>query len=201
MPMKNILKVAVLSLFLLGLLTVSAHAQNRYATVDLQKLFQNYYLTKQARASLKDRAAELDKTRKEMVDSVQKINDEYKKLLMDANDQAVTAEEREKRKLAAQVKLKELQDAAGGIDSFVAQAKTTLDEQQRRLTDNVLTKIREGVSAKARSAGFAMVFDTTAPVVVYSNGENDITDAVLSQLNATAPVETAPKPEEKKTTK
>lgn len=199
--MKNILKAAVLSLFLLGLLTVSAHAQNRYATVDLQKLFQNYWLTKQALASLKDRSAELDKTRKEMVDSVQKIQDEYKKLLMDANDQAVTAEEREKRKLAAQVKLKELQDSAGGIDSFVAQAKTTLDEQQRRLTDNVLTKIREGVSAKARSAGFAMVFDTATPVVVYSNGENDITDAVLSQLNATAPVETAPKPEEKKTTK
>jgi hypothetical protein len=34
------------------------------------------------------------------------------------------------------------------------------------------------------------------PVVLYSNNENDITDAVLAQLNAGAPAET-PKKEEK----
>jgi hypothetical protein len=48
-----------------------------------------------------------------------------------------------------------------------------------------------------------MVLDSAAesfnntPILMFSNGENDITDLILSQLNATAPVE-LPKPAEKK---
>ena len=191
--MKNILKVSVLSLLLMGLLTATAHAQTRYATVDLQKIFQNFYVTKQALASLKDRATELDKTRKEMVDSYQKTQDEYKKLLADANDQAVTSEERDKRKAAAAEKLKDLQGIENNVNSFDKQAQTTLDEQKRRLTDNIFTQIRKAVSDRARKDGYSLVLDTTTPIVVYSNGENDLTDLVLKELNVTAPLEMAPK--------
>lgn len=190
--MKNILKVAILMTVLTGFLTASAHAQMRYATVDLQRIFQNYYVTKQALASLKDRAAELDKSRKEMLDGYQKAQTDYKKLLADANDQAVTAEERDKRKSAAQDKLKEIQQDEVNIKNFDVQAQTTLDEQKRRLTDNIVNKIKEAVSSKARKDGFSLVLDTTTPVVVYSSGENDLTDVVLKQLNETAPLDFSP---------
>jgi len=39
------------------------------------------------------------------------------------------------------------------------------------------------------------------PVVLYSNNENDITEAVLSQLNAGAPAETPKTAEQKADTK
>ena len=59
------------------------------------------------------------------------------------------------------------------------------------------------IDGKAKSAGYSLVLDAAAesvnntPVLLFTNGENDITEAILSQLNATAPVE-LPKPAEKK---
>ena len=89
--MKLILKRLVPGLLLFGLLTTSALAQTRIATVDLRKLFENYYKTKIADAALKDRAAEMDKSHNEMLNDWKKAKEEYQKLLMAANDQAISS--------------------------------------------------------------------------------------------------------------
>jgi Skp family chaperone for outer membrane proteins len=67
---------------------------------------------------------------------------------------------------------------------------------------NLLKDITNVVSAKAKVAGFSLVIDVASetvnrtPVVLFSNNENDITDSVLQQLNATAPAD-LPKTDEK----
>jgi hypothetical protein len=43
------------------------------------------------------------------------------------------------------------------------------------------------ISAIAKTHGLAQVLDVSSPVVLYTNGENDITDEVVKQLNANAP--------------
>ncbi len=64
------------------------------------------------------------------------------------------------------------------------------------MRDSIVEEIRITVNGKAKAAGYALVFDTLAesangtPVVLYSNNENDLTEAILSQLNAGAPAET-----------
>jgi len=51
------------------------------------------------------------------------------------------------------------------------------------------------VTTKAKAGGYTLVFDTAAETVngtmtiVYTSGDNDLTDAVLSQLNAGAPID------------
>jgi outer membrane protein len=200
--MKKMLRRIILTMVLVSVFSGSAWAQNRIATVDLRKLFDNYWKTKQADAALKDRAADLDKEDKTMRDDLKKANDDYQKLLADANDQAVSAEERDKRKTLAEAKLKDIKDSEDAIVQFERQARTTLAEQQRRMRENVLVEIRSVLSAKAKAAGFALVVDTAAdsvnstPVILFASGENDLTEATLSQLNAGAPVETS-KPAEK----
>lgn len=202
--MKMILRKLIPGLVLMSLLSTSAFAQGRIATVDLRKLFDNYWKTKQADAALKDRAAEMDKSHKEMIEGWKKAKEDYQTLLADANDQAVSSEERDRRKKAAEGKLRDIKDTEESITQFERQARTTLDEQRRRMRDNILGEIRTVLNSRAKSGGFALVVDTAAetinntPVVLYSTGENDLTDAVLSQLNAGAPVESAPKPPEKK---
>ena len=193
----------LLAALLAGVLTGSAWAQTRIATVDLRKLFDGYWKTKQADGALKERVADLEKEDKGLREDLKRITAEYQKLLADANDQAVSAEERDKRKLAAEAKLKNIKETEDAVVQFGRQARTTLDEQKRRMRDNILTEIRTVVNARSKSAGFALVVDTASesangtPIVLYTNGENDLTDGVLSQLNAGAPVET-PKPAEKK---
>ena len=71
------------------------------------------------------------------------------------------------------------------------------------MRDNILGEIRTVINNKAKAGNFSMVIDYAAesinktPVVMYNNGENDITQAVLAQLNASAPAVSG-KPEDKK---
>ena len=86
---------------LLAVATVSANAETKLATVDMKKLFNSYYKTKLAQASLDNRKLELRKEIKDMAESLEKAQGQYKQLLDQSNDPALSADEREKRKQAA----------------------------------------------------------------------------------------------------
>ena len=193
--MRNVFRTILPAVLLMTLLGGSALAQTKIATVDLKKLFDNYYKTKLAQAAIQDRAAQLDKDDKSMKDDLKKGSDAYEQLLQQANDQALSPDERDRRKQAAADKLKELQASKTAVDQFERQAQTTLSEQRQRMRDNILTEIKAAVITKAKTGGFTLVFDSAAETVngtqaiVYTSGENDLTDAVLAQLNAGAPID------------
>jgi len=193
-----------LALALFALLTFSAAAQsNKIGIIDLRKVFDDYYKTKAADAKLKDQATDLDKERKALLDQYQKATDDYKKALDDANSQAVSADEREKRKKAAEGKLLEIKELEQNINQFDKQATTTLQERQRQMRDSILGEIRKVINDKAQAGSYSMIIDSASesinktPVVMYNNGDNDITKSVLAQLNANAPSVTT-KPDDKK---
>jgi outer membrane protein len=193
--MKMILRTVFPTILLTAFMGGSALAQTKIATVDLKKLFDNYYKTKLAQAAIQERASQLDKDDKSMKDELKKGSDDYQKLVQQANDQALSADERDRRKQSADDKLKELQEKKTAIDQFERQAQTTLGEQRQRMRDNILVEIKAAVATKAKAANDALVFDTAAETVngtmavVYSTSDNDLTDAVLAQLNAGAPID------------
>ena len=191
--MNRLLGKIIPGLLLVSLLTGSACAQSRLATVDLRKVFDGYWKTKKADAQLKERAAEMEKEHKTMLDDWKKGKEEYSSLLGDANNQVLSPEERDKRKKAAEDKLKQLKETEDTIAQYERQARTTLDEQRKRMRDSILEEIKTALTAKAKSAGYSLVIDTASesanntPVVLYTNNENDMTQTVLDQLNANAP--------------
>src|SRR5262245_52392195 len=131
-------KTITLALATLLFSTGPIFAQQKIGFIDLKKCFDNYWKTKQADSNLKERATDLDKARKGMIDDAQKAGDEYKKLLDSANDQAIAATERDKKKKAAEDKLLEIRQLEQSVQQFDRQSRTTLAEQQRRLRDNIL---------------------------------------------------------------
>jgi outer membrane protein len=179
----------------LGLMA-TASAQAKIGLIDLRKVFDDYHKTRTADAMLKDQAADLDKERKNMMEQYQKSTDDYKTALEGANDQAVSIDEREKRKKTAESKLLDIKKLEQDISQFDRQARVTLEEEQRKLRDKILVEIRGVINNKAKSAGYSVVVDSAAesinktPVVMYNNGENDLTTAVLAELNANAPAST-----------
>jgi outer membrane protein len=192
-PMK-LLRTTILTVSLLAFLSVPALAQTKIATVDMRKLFDGYWKTKQAQTVLNDRQAQLIKDAKSLSDDLKKGGDEYQKLLDQANDQALSADQRDKNKQAAADKRKQLQEAKTALDQFERQAQVTMQEQQMRMRDNVLSDIKAAVTAQAKAAGCSLVIDAAAETanattaVIYTSGENDLTDAVLKRLNAGAPI-------------
>jgi len=188
--MKNS-RYLVILITALAVLTISAHAQStKVATVDMKKLFNGYYKTKLAQSSLESRKTELRKEIKEMTDGLEKAQTDYKSLLDQANDQAISADERDKRKQAAADKAKEVNTSRGAIEQFQRQAEAQLADQSQRMSANLVTEIQKAVSDKAKAGGYSMVLNTGAnEVVVYSSADNDITAAVLTQLNIGAPID------------
>jgi outer membrane protein len=198
--MKFFLRATFATILLLAFLSSSAQAQSRIAMVDLRKLFDGYYKTKLAQSALDDRKTELAKEDRGFIDDLKKARDEYQNLLDTANDQAVSDDERAKRKQAADDKLKQIKDSEDTIAQFEHQAQATLAEQSQRMRENILREIRAAVSDKAKTGGFSLVIDADGqtvnqtPFVLYTDGENDLTDDVLKQLNAGAPVDVTTQP-------
>jgi Skp family chaperone for outer membrane proteins len=198
-------------LLLAALLGSPAWAQNRIATVDMRKLFDDYHKTKAARAQLDERKADMEKEHANMVEDWKKIKEDYQTTLAASNDQAVSADEREKRKKLAEDKLKQLKKSEDGLVDYERTAQSTYQDQLNRVKEKVIEEIRSVLEAKARSAGYTLVLDVAAigangiPVVLYhSDNEDDLTQATLEQLNAAAPPEAPKTPEkqpEKKTGK
>jgi outer membrane protein len=191
------MKKLFLTLLLVSGVTALAADAPRIGTIDLRKTFDNYWRTKQADANLKDQAADLEKERKMMIDQFQKTQDSYKKAMESANDPALSNDERDKRKKAAESELLNLRNQEDRIRQFDTTSKATLGERQRRVRDQILAEIKDQIKAKAKAGGYTMVFDTAAetvnntPFLLYNASNNsDITDAVLSELNINAPKET-----------
>src|SRR5438132_1010549 len=142
LSMKKVLCKLVPSFLLVWLLGSSAWAEGRIATIDLRKVFDSYWKTKQADATLKDRAADMEKEHKNMLDDWKKAKEDYNTLLASANDQAISSDERERKKRSAEEKLKYIKETKETILQYEKQARSTLDDQRRRMRENILGEIR-----------------------------------------------------------
>ena len=193
-PGREICRLGILLLLAIVVVAAAPTAEPKIAIIDLKRVFDKYWKTKQANADLEEQKADISKKKKGILDDYQKVTDDYKKLVETANDQAVSSDERERRKSAAEKKLMELKEIEQTATLFQRNSEENLALQVRRRTENILRDIRELVDAKARAAGYTLVIDTAAqtgagtPFVLYNNGQNDLTEEILSQLNAAAPI-------------
>jgi outer membrane protein len=197
--MKTFLCTLVAVLPLLLVLSQKAEAQSRIATVDLQKAFNNYWKKKEVEKGLNVQGADLEKEAKAMLESRNKADEEARSLLAAAKDEAASPDERQKRQNKAEEKLKQVRDLEENLVQYERQAKTTLDEQSQRVRTKLFKDITEVIGAKARAGGFTLVLNSgpqTDPVsgtsslsiVLYASAGDDLTEAVITELNATAPV-------------
>jgi Skp family chaperone for outer membrane proteins len=178
--------------------SASAHAQVKMGIVDLRKVFDGYYKTREADTKIKGEAADLEKTAKGMLEDYRKYNEEYKGLVEAAGDSAISTDEKQKRRKAAEDKLLEIRNLEQQVQQYQRQSEATLLEKRKRMRDQILREIRETIVAKSKAAGYTFVMDVAAdsvnqtPIVLYTNGENDLTEDLLRQLNANAPAGSLP---------
>ena len=184
------LRLSILTVAVLAAMSFSAAAQTTEASVDLKKIFTGYWKTKQANAALDNRLADLRKEMKEMADGLDKAQADYKQLLDQANDPAISADERDKRKQSAATKAKEITTTKTTLDQFQRQAEAQVSDERERMRGNLLTDIQKAVADKAKAAGYTLVLNgANSDAFVYVGPQADITDAVLAQLNAGAPID------------
>jgi Skp family chaperone for outer membrane proteins len=191
--MKKLTQICLLSASLFGLVNSGWAAEQKIATFNLRKAFDSYYKTIQSTAALKQEAGEVDKERTQRIEIGRKHEEEWRKLIDQANDQSLSAEERDKAKKAAADKYAELEADKQYINTFDREASARLHEKERIRRDDIVKEIQGVVAAHAKAAGYTMVLDPSGesanlvPVVLYSNGQDDMTDGIIKELNVAAP--------------
>lgn len=191
--MKKFVSLVVITAGWLALAGLASAADQKIGTVDLRKVFDKYYKTIQSTASLKLEAADMEKERKQMMDNAERHKGDWQKLIDKANDQAVSSEERDKSKKAAEEKYVELESDKQSITEFDRAASSRLREKELQRRDAIVKEIRAILNVDAKAGGYTMVLDPSGesgnmvPVVLYTNGQNDLTDALIKELNSTAP--------------
>jgi Skp family chaperone for outer membrane proteins len=92
--MKKLTHIALLILGVAGFGLTSGAAEQKIAIFNLRKAFEAYYKTIQSNVALKQEASEADKERSQMIENGRKHEEDWRKLIDKANDQAVSAEQR-----------------------------------------------------------------------------------------------------------
>jgi len=195
--MKTLLKIVLLSLMLLpaGIASAQTAPAPKIATFDLGKVFTNYYKTKLADANIKDRQNQILKDENSMIEDYKKGEADYKALVAAANDQALSADQRDKKKVAADAKYKDLQQSKSALDEYDQSARAQLNDQSIRMREKILGEIHDTVTARAKAGNYSMIIDVSAAtmngtaVIFYSNGQGDITEDIIKQLNVGAPID------------
>lgn len=175
-----------------GWLAVAGMAQGqevKFAFVDLDKAFNEFYKTKLADAQLKTQAEEFKTERKKLVDDFKKLQEGFDKLREEAQNTALNEDVRSAKKAEAEEKLVEIREQESKIRRFDESRQKQLDEQSRRMRNRLVEEIQEVVRAYARKDNVLAVIDSSAnslngvPLVVYSDPKRDITAAVIDELN------------------
>jgi Skp family chaperone for outer membrane proteins len=165
----------------------------RIVTVDMNRLFNEYYKTPIASKKLQEAAEGFNKEQEAMLTEYRALNDELVKLRDDAEKPEYTSGAKELKRKAVTDKLTDIQKAQRDIEEFRRTHQKSLLEQTDRMKTNVLKEINDAISKVARDNGYLMVFDKSGktlnevPSVVFSQDTMDVTDDVLKVLNKNAP--------------
>ena len=204
--MKNtIIAFVAMSSVALAFTAAAQAPAGRIVTVDLNKVFTDYYKTPIASAKIKDTAESFNKELNEMVDNYKKEIEDLNKLREDQDKPEYTAEVREQKRKAVSEKLAETQKIQRDLEEYRTSHGKILQDQQLRMRQTIVKEIQDVVDKEARDAGYQLVLDksgTTAnavPTILFSQDSMDITDDLIKTLNKNQPKTTeAPKPTEKK---
>ena len=163
--MKRVIFASVVLLLCALFFTGGVLAAEKFAYVDLSRLFSEYAKTKEYDKTLTEKQnnyrTEIDKKTNEVKQFQDKIN-----LLSD--------KEKEAKKDEFETKIKALQD-------FERQKLTDLRKEQDESMKEIFKDIEEAVKKYAEKEGYTLVFNDR--VFVYQTKNMDITDKVMDILN------------------
>jgi outer membrane protein len=204
--MKNTIAIVIATVTLGLALAASAQAPaGRIVTVDLNRVFADYYKTPIASTKLKETADSFNKEHEEMLANYKKQIDELNKLREEQDKPEYTPEVREQKRKAVADKLADTQKAQRDIDDYRASHRKILEEQTQRMRQTILKEINDVITKEARDAGYQLVLDKSGntlngvPTIVFSQDSLDITDDITKILNKNQPkTAETPKPAEKK---
>lgn len=196
--MKKYLALPALLLSLaFGTATASAQAF-KVGTVDMKRVFESYYKTKDAEAKINEARNAAKKELEDRMDLAKKSLEEVKKLDEAISKPELSKDAKEQKAKQRSEKAAELQNMDREIREFQQSREKQLQEQSVRMRAGIVDDINKVVADKVKAENFELVFDKSGPslngvpIVLYARENFDFTDAVITALNKTKGTAEAP---------
>ena len=163
--MKKTWVVLWVAIFCLGLWVRPTLAADKFAYVDLSRIFSEYGKTKDYDKVLTDKEGVYSADREKKVNEIKQFQDKMNVL---------SDKEKEAKKGDLESKIKTLQD-------YDREKQTDLRKEQDEKMKEILKDIEDTVKQYSEKEGYTLVFNDR--VLVYQNKSMDITDSIIQILN------------------
>ncbi len=195
-------KYVILTLLAAVIGSASASAQGlKIGTVDMKKVFESYYKTKEAEAKINEARNNAKKELEDRMDVAKKTLDEVKKLDEEISKPELSREAKESKAKVRSEKAAELQTMDREIREFQQSREKQLQEQSVRMRAGIVDDINKVVTERVKADNYDLVVDKSGPslngvpIVLFARDSYEFTDTVVTALNKNKGKEPAePKP-------
>jgi outer membrane protein len=185
---KIIVSTALAALLALG---GSANAQSmvKIGTVDMKKVFESYYKTKDAEQRINEARNAAKKELEERMEAYQKGLAEAKKLNEEIENPALSNDAKGKKSKERDDKVGELKNMEREINEFRQTREKQLQEQSARMRAGIVDDIKKIVMDKVKAENYDVVLDKSGmslngvEIVMFAKDSFDFTDTVVTALN------------------
>ena len=178
----------VLVAFVLSAATASAQTL-KIGTVDMKKVFESYYKTKDAEARINEARNSAKKELDDRMDVYKKGVTEVKKLNEEIDKPELSVENKGQKSKTRDERVAELKTMEREINEFRLTREKQLQEQSVRMRGGIVEEINKVVADKVKAENFQLVVDKSGPslngvpVILYARDEFDFTPEVIAALN------------------
>jgi outer membrane protein len=186
---------------LLMALSPALAADVKIGSINLDRTFEEFYKTKLADAQLKEQADQFKEERTKLIADYKAVQKAFEDAREEASNSALSEEVRDRRRSEADSKMIDVKEMESKIRHFDDSRQKQLDEQSRRMRKKLVGEIQEQLTKYAAEQGYTAILDNSGEsmngvnLVVYSDPQIDITEAMLAILNkgqATPPAAVKP---------
>ena len=184
------------TLLLIGSIAAAAplaHAQMKVGTIDMNRVFTEYYKTKDAEQKLNEQRAAAKKEFDDRIDTLKKSMEEITKLNAQIEKPELSKDAKDAVLKERETKVADARNLDKEVNEFKSTRERQLQEQFLRMRKDIIDDIMKIVTTRVSSAGYDLVFDKSGlsmgqiPVVVYSRDDMDCSKDIIAKLNANAP--------------
>ncbi len=133
--------------------------------VDLAKVFDEYYKTKESSKVIEDKGKAKETERKKIVDEIRKLKDEQELL----SDKAKTE------------KQKTIDDKIRNLQEFDKKTRDELVKERNDAIGGIMKEIEKVVTSYSKEAGYDLILNSRT--LLYGIEELDLTEEMLKRLN------------------
>lgn len=179
---------------------LSAQAQSKIGTVDMNKIFSSYYKTKDAESRINEARAAAKKELDDRMDTYKKNVDAINKLNEDLNKPELSKERKDASSKQRDDMITETKNLEREIGEFRTTREKQLQEQAVRMRNGIVDEITKLVQDEVKSNNYDLVLDKSGsslngvPIVLFAKDSDDFSDRIITALNKTKPKDSAAAP-------